>query len=391
MTYKRELQNIKIRKEDKLLLLCARTRINNEIKSQIMSLIQQEIDWNYLLQKSYEHRLTPLLYLQLNNVCPDSIPQNIMKTLKTYFQENAHKNLLFMGELSKILKLFKSDEITAIPYKGPILASQVYGNLALREFDDLDIYVNKKDVHSAKKILLSEGYETKLSLKDNQEEKYLKSQREYKFINPNNQIHLEIHWNFIGLSISGKWDCFENHMKFLSAKIHNTDILNLKFEDMLLILCLHASGHLWERLTWICDINEYIKSNNNIDWQYLMETADELGIRRILNINLLLAIDLLTLKIPDKIALELKSDESLINLDHKIKQNLFEGDEHSRGLYNKAIMRLMIRENYNNKILDILKLIFTPTNNEWEHYPLPSKLYPLYYFLRSLNLLKNNY
>ena len=84
--------------------------MNNEIKSQIISLIQQEIDWDYLLQKSSEHRLTPLLYWQLNNICPNSVPQNIMECLKTYFHENAHKNLLFMGELFRILELFESQE-----------------------------------------------------------------------------------------------------------------------------------------------------------------------------------------------------------------------------------------------------------------------------------------
>jgi hypothetical protein len=296
-----------------------------------------------------------------------------------------------MGELLRIIELFKSYGITAIPYKGPVLAIQAYGNLAFREFDDLDIYVNKKDVMRAKKILLSEGYQTKFSLKDNQEEKYLKSQREYKFTNPQYNINLEIHWNFIGLSISGCWDYFEDHKNFKSVKIQNIDIISLKSEDMLLILCLHASGHLWERLIWICDINEYIISNNDIDWQYLMETADELGIKRILKLNLLLAVDLLSLNIPNKIAIELKSDESLENLAFKIKKNLFKDDEYSNGIYNKAIMRVMIRENPSDKIKDLFKLIFTPTTNEWELYPLPSILYPLYYLLRSLNLLKHNY
>ena len=47
-----------------------------------------------------------------------------MEHLKAFFQKNAHKNLMFMGELLKILDLLKSDDITAIPYKGPLLAIQ---------------------------------------------------------------------------------------------------------------------------------------------------------------------------------------------------------------------------------------------------------------------------
>ena len=52
-------QKLEICKEDKLLLLCARTQMSDEIKTQILSLVQQDINWDYLLKKSYEHRLTP--------------------------------------------------------------------------------------------------------------------------------------------------------------------------------------------------------------------------------------------------------------------------------------------------------------------------------------------
>ena len=71
--------------------------MNDKMKSKIISLIQQEIDWDYLLKKSSEHRLKPLLYWQLNNICPDSVPKNVIDYLKTFFQENAYKNLLFKG------------------------------------------------------------------------------------------------------------------------------------------------------------------------------------------------------------------------------------------------------------------------------------------------------
>ena len=69
--------------------------ISSEIKNEIRSLIQQDLDWDYLLQKSSNHRLTPLLYRQLNNICPDSVPQNIMEYLKTFYYENTYKNLLY--------------------------------------------------------------------------------------------------------------------------------------------------------------------------------------------------------------------------------------------------------------------------------------------------------
>ncbi len=58
MKHPKEQKELKICKEDKLMLLCARTRMKDEIKSKIISLIQQEIDWDYLLKRSSKHRLT---------------------------------------------------------------------------------------------------------------------------------------------------------------------------------------------------------------------------------------------------------------------------------------------------------------------------------------------
>ena len=142
---------------------------------------------------------------------------------------------------------------------------------------------------------------------------------------------------------------------------------------MLLILCLHTSGHLWERLSWICDINEFINSNKNMNWQYLMETANKLRIKRILMINLLLTLDLFNSEIPDYIIDQLDSDEFLKDLSITIKNNLLnKSDEKSNGIYKKAFLRSKIRENNSDQIKDIIKLMFMPTTNEWKTHILPS-------------------
>ncbi|NMC14000.1 MAG: nucleotidyltransferase family protein, partial [Chloroflexi bacterium] len=213
--------------------------MKEEIEEEIKSLIHQDIDWDYLLQISAKHRLTPLLYWQLNSVCFDSVPPEIMERLKTYFNENARRNLLFMGELQRILNLFEDQGIMAIPYKGPILATQAYGNLVFREFSDLDIFIQKKDFLKVKELLLANDFDTQFRLEGSQERKYLQSQREYKFINSETNINLEIHWNFTGLSFSGDWNYFLNEQNYQQTK---TGIFNLKPEDMFLVLCIHASG-----------------------------------------------------------------------------------------------------------------------------------------------------
>ena len=82
-----------------------------------------------------------------------------MENLKIILMLIFSKNLLMTGELIKILKLLKVNDINAIPYKGPVLANLAYGTISLREFNDLDIFVNKCDTYEVYKLMLSLGYE----------------------------------------------------------------------------------------------------------------------------------------------------------------------------------------------------------------------------------------
>ena len=62
------------------------------------------------------------------------------------------------NRLLDILKLFEKSHVLAVPYKGPVLASGLYQNLSLREFADLDIVVQEKDVVPAADLLESSGF-----------------------------------------------------------------------------------------------------------------------------------------------------------------------------------------------------------------------------------------
>jgi len=352
-------KDLEVTREDSLLLLAARTEINEEIKSEMVSILKQEIDWDYLIKRSKDHKLTPLLYWNLNKVSPDLIPPEIMEDLKVYFNINAHRNLFFMGELLRILELFESYEIYAIPYKGPILAALTYDNLALREFDDLDIFIWRKNIKKAKNLMLSKGYKMFSKPKGIREYFYLKSQRDFQFYNPDNHINIELHWNFIGLTFSSQNDLFKDPKNLININVQKKKVLTLSSEDMLLILCIHASGHQWERLSWICDINEFIRSNRDIDWQNLIKKAELLGFKRILQINIYLAKDLFDLRIEDKFMNQLDIDKSLKNFYSDIRRNILVNNENENSVLNKALFRFKIRERKSDKIEDFSKTLIS--------------------------------
>jgi hypothetical protein len=267
---------------------------------------------------------------------------------------------LYLGELFNILKILESQNIKAIPYKGPVLAITSYKDISLREFVDIDIFVSKNNIPKLKTILISRGYKPQIQLTGLQEKIYLNSQRDYQFNNPQNNTNIEIHWNFIGLSFTYPTDNFSNPKNLKHIQIHNRDVLSLSSEDTLLVLCIHASGHLWERLSWICDISEFIQSNEDINWENLIEKSEKLGFKRILQINIMLAMEILGLKLSEKINEKLDMDnQNLKNLCFNIKRDIFNFDRKDEGIIHNTVMRTNIRERKKDQIQDFFKIILS--------------------------------
>jgi len=378
-------QSIKITNEDKLLILCTRTQLNPEIKAKLTKLLNIDLDWDYLIQRAFEHKLMPLLYWNLKRF-QDEVPENVFKCLKESFNRNAKKNLLMLGELFKLLNLFEKHDLNIIPYKGPLLAIYAYKNLALRQFDDLDIYVNKNDVLDVKEILISNGYKAQFELDGFKERRFIKSQREYKFKNTEINITLEIHWQFQGvtLTLSDDPGFLGDPKNVETVTVSNKEILSPSPENMLLILCIHASGDLWAKLSMISDISELIKYHE-MNWAYIIERCEELGIKRLLMVNLLLAHDILDLNLPNNIINQLKS-EIIQDLAFKAKKRIFMPDSDS--ILKMMNIRLNIREKRSHRIKDFFKIMFLPTNNEWNKSSTKSLFPPISYLFRFIQVLK---
>lgn len=377
---------VELSKEYKLLLLCARTRMTEEIGEEIKLLIQQNIDWDCLLHLSAKHRLTPLIYWQLNSVCPDLVPSGVMESLKTYFNDNARKNLLLTGGLINILKLFESHKIQAIPYKGPILALQAYGNLAFRQFGDIDILVKKLEVVKIKELMISSGY--KLYEPINVDDSYyMKLEPEYQFVDKNMDIIIEIKWKYHGNFFSLP------EPDILSNELENIDINNYKFPtfspaNQLLILCIHNAKHNWDGLSWICDISEFLKSQSDIEWSEILEKAEKLCIKRILLINLILSRDLFGIILPDGVLNQIDQDHQALKISSEVKERLLGKKERSPNLFEKLILDISKREKLKYGLLDSVKGLTRPTYLDYQDFPLPKNLFILYFLIRPFLLIK---
>lgn len=399
---------ITTRPEIELLLCCARTHIDLETAQQIRDLLQQDIDWAYLIRIASQHRTMSLLYWNLKTTALEGVPQSIISELENLFHANAQRNWLLTNELLKLLNLFKVYNIPAIPYKGPVLIALLYGNLALRSTGDLDILVHKQDILKVKEVLMSEGYKPLLILKRGErykptfqitsalEAEFLDSpsQYNYKFKPSNDRIApLEIHWTITGQGSSLKLDSEWWWDSVQSISLFDTTILSFLPEDLLLILCLNSMKDQWKYLKGVCDVAELLRVHRQMDWELVMKRAKTLEIERILFLGLLLASDLLRTELPDGVCRRIQVDPVVKLYAAKLCQQTFDETDNFSGVSENFLFRLLrepppAKVPYKGYLIwQFFRLAMTPTEEDRMLFSLPASLEFLYYLVRPVRLI----
>lgn len=351
--------------EAELILCCARTHIDTATAERIQTLLQQGINWTYLIRAAVKHGVIQLLYRNLNATCPESVPKASLDQLRGFFHTNARHNLFLTNELLKLLDLLKDQGVRAIPYKGPVLAASVYGKLSLRQFGDLDILVHEQDFKNSRELLISQGYQLK--------EKF---DREQSFVHRDSNVEVDLHWGLtpfyfpLAIDFDRLWQCVK------PVSLAETTIISFSSEDLLLILCVQVAKDCWERrqqleqLAKVCDIAELIQARPTLDWGQVGEQANTLGAARMFCFALFLAKNLLGVALPEDVWLEIQADSVAISLAEQACAYLFrEGDDlptlSKNSLFDlrfrvkQLTFYLRMRERFQHKIKHILEILRT--------------------------------
>jgi hypothetical protein len=374
--------------EAELLLLCASSRMESERADRIKALVRKNVDWTYLLRMAGRHRVMPLLYWNLNAVCPEDIPKSTLDELRAHFYANGQRNLILTGELLKILDALKEREVLAIPYKGPVLATVAYGNLALREFGDLDLLVRKEDALKARGVLTSLGYSPPYRMAQAQEAAFLKYDRQFSLIRDDGCV-VELHWTVAPRAIY-----FVLGPEYLWKRVERVSlgggtVASFSPEDLLLILCVHGSAHQWERVGWICDIAELIRVSHSVNWEGLLKQANALKCKRMLLLGLFLANTLLDAALPEMILDEARADSDVQALAAEVNRRLFAENLGAHELFEGSArwwFHFRMIERLQDRLRYVIHRTTTPTLSDWEIVKMPRALFACYPLLRPIRL-----
>ncbi|MGO4787363.1 nucleotidyltransferase family protein [Paenibacillus sp. 2KB_20] len=363
-----------ISKELSFLLYLLRNNTHEEI---LIKQYASDIDWDMFMKLALHHRVYPLVYLRLKGVDASLIPFEVMASLQQHYHSNVMKMLHLSREMSQLCEALKDTGVRTLLLKGPILATQLYGDLAHRTSKDLDILVDADDVERVERVLVQLGYEL-------QDERILgnwkKTSHHLSYEHKKHSAQIEVHWRLNphynkSFSFDLLWERRNDVM--LSHQIYHY----LGNEDLLNYLADHGARHGWFRLRWLMDIARLLPMINSNDMKAHFERY---GGQQYVGQAFILLSRLFSVDIPhDMTVLTINSkahrlaQSALYYIKRIVKLNPVP-EKSVAWRYNRYLFSLMTGK---QKVLYILNK-FLPNSRDASVLPLPKSLHFLYYPLR---------
>jgi len=371
--------------EHKLVLNCVRNYFDNNLKNEIQSTLNHISNWDILLEFADEKCLIPILHGELSKFHSGQIPNEFLDELNKRFRESARYNLILKSELLRIIDEFNKNGLNIIPFKGVILSELLYGDLSIRPFSDLDLFIGKEDFLKANELLLNLNYLPQFDINPISINNYFESVYFSNYTHKSSNIVIDLQWSIesMNYSFSLSLDKLINvsELSYISGKKVNT----FSNEDLLILLSIHGSKHNWSRLIWICDIAKLLSSSYSFDWNKIFNKCVELKCKRMFLISILLCKSLFNINIPEIVKSEIKSDKRVHKLLEEICHSIFDNKKTKNYKYFSPYIRSM--DSLKDKVNFFINLI-RPTPLEYRIISLPQYMHFLYYPIRFSRLLR---
>jgi hypothetical protein len=372
--------------EAELLIACSRSTVDVVTQQRIRTLVNSGPDWHQLIDLSKLHGTAPLLYRTLSTICPDVVPQELLRSLQHHYCAVVVHNARMATALVEIVGILHKCAIPVRPLKGPAVAALAYGDITLREFGDLDLLIRKRDLAAAIDALTAEKFV--YSRSDGADGLPQAERKYHQLQRTGDRFFIDLQWMIAhdDFSFSLEHESFWQRTRVL--EVAGGQIETLSPEATLLVLCIHGAKHLWSHLKWTCDVAELLRRHPHLDWEWTVRTSSDLGCRRMLLLGLLMARDVLDATVPNEILDQIGKDAVVEGLALRLLGRLRDGeDPHDETRFSGAEY-LLLRSSLRDRIWFLVYLcIAISPGDDARLNAFPASFRVLYYALLPLRTI----
>ncbi len=372
-------------REEQLILDLARSRIvpraGREAPIEVGG-----VDWEWLVGFARAHGVLPLVRRALSEGAVPSLGSEARAIVDGAADAGARHSLLMTSKLLQLLAQLSSAGVTAVPWKGPVLAAMLWSDVAMRQYADLDVLVRRADLERARDVLLGAGFRRVVPLSPWQEPRYIARNGTLEMIRESDGLVVEIGWTMVpnhyssAMDADGIWDRLEE------IEIARRTVRTLAPEDVLVALSIHGFKHRWERLGWIVDVARLIQVRPGIDWAAIRERTRRDGSQRLVRIAAGIAGAMLYPAVAAEALRVLGPDAKAERIVDELRPAVLRRvpDGH---VINASALHLRARERGRDRIAYALRGLTTSTVGDWRAFGVPPRMSGLYGIVRPVRLL----
>ena len=356
-------------------------------EERIRALLDTGLNWNEVLACAIQHKLVMVLHERVHAEFASWLDSGQRQALSDFARSTGFKNMAFLGETLRLHRLFETEQIPAIPHRGPVLAGLAYHNFASRMYTDLDFIVPQRYIPRAITLLESAGYQTRFDPYETHKGKNARMRERYAFVNASIRILLELHTEKTLRYYPRPVNLDEMNSRLIPLDIGGEKLLTFCVEDTLMMLCVHGAENFWERLGWILDVAK-LSTARPVDWTLATRIAAANKCSRLLLLGLTLAHDLLGSVLPQEILANAGRDANVRWLAGKVLEEIEGISTSSTGALPRAAFRLRSQDGLRERASHLLRLTTRPAEIDPGALDLPRGSRPLASVARSWNLLR---
>jgi Uncharacterised nucleotidyltransferase len=214
-------------------------------------------------------RLLPLLHPKLERF---KISGPLRAKIEEIYGQTRVKNRLQFLDLSQLLESFEQAGIETMVLKGSAFISKYYRDPGLRPMVDLDILVRTQHAFRSIDLLKTMGFEPHVEKDVHFSERLVPLIHGYAFCKPSTS-RVDLHWHVLPECLR-ETDDEDFWNDSIPVSIETVSSRSLNPADQILHVCVHGSK--WApSIHWVADTMMILKSENEIDWNRLIEQTNQ--------------------------------------------------------------------------------------------------------------------
>ncbi|MEO8562078.1 MAG: nucleotidyltransferase family protein [bacterium] len=367
-----------------VVIACARHAAGVAAASDVVRAAELVHDWPSTLYIARQQGLDALLASTLAKGGAADPLQEIARSAVT---ASTARTLGQQRLLARVLGALSDAGVPALPYKGPVLALQLYGDATLRTSVDLDVVVPLASYAAARQALISLGLPPRGGHSARQERTLFRWLGHASF-GTGTEEFIELHWRFAPLQFPFALTPEAALSRATRGRMAGQDVAMMADDDLAVTLAMHAARHLFERLEWLAGVTRLLVARA-ADPRGLVDHATRLRGRRALLVAAGVAHRVLDAPLGERWLALIAEDRDAERVAAVMTEELAGSWAGAPPLSGSSVQRryAQLLDSPADKLRSFLRAALLPTEREWEALVLPDSLTPLYHVVRPARLL----